>query len=131
MAETLNTVISSHQAGIIRAVLYFDVFNYPLTKHELFENSAVNISREEFETELNKLIRYKVLSESGGFIMSPMTHAGSIEKRQAGNEHARRMMPVAYAYSKRIASFPFVEGVFLSGGLSKNYYDERSDIDYF
>lgn len=40
-------------------------------------------------------------------------------------------MATAYAYSRRIASFPFVEGVMLSGSLSKNYYDKTSDIDFF
>lgn len=40
-------------------------------------------------------------------------------------------MPKAFLYSNKISSFPFVEGVFLSGAISKNYYDEHGDIDYF
>lgn len=67
----------------------------------------------------------------GKFILSPFATVADIKKRLDGNRGAREVMPLAHAYSRRIASFPFVEGLCLSGALSKNYYDEKGDIDYF
>jgi hypothetical protein len=40
-------------------------------------------------------------------------------------------MPKALKYGKFIAQFPFVETVCISGSLSKNYFDEKGDVDFF
>jgi hypothetical protein len=47
------------------------------------------------------------------------------------NQLAKMMLPLAKKYSERISKFPFIKGVFISGGLSKNYFHQHSDIDYF
>ena len=129
--ETSALILTKHQVEIIRAVLYFDVFKYPLTRHELFENAAITISQAEFNEALDELLRNNFIKEDGEFILSPGRTQSDILKRTAGNKGAVEIMPTAYAYSRRIASFPFVEGVMLSGSLSKNYYDKTSDIDFF
>jgi hypothetical protein len=131
MIGTLQQTISRDQAEIIKTVLYFDIFNYPLTRDELFENAAVNFSREIFEQHLNDLVEKRFLKQDNEFILSVKGGKGNVSKRLAGNENAGRIMPTAYKYSRLIASFPFVEGVCLSGSLSKKYYDEKSDIDFF
>jgi hypothetical protein len=116
---------------IIRTVLYFDVFNYPLTRRELFENSPVVTDEATFQNTTDLLVAERLLKERNGYIMSPLADDSIVTRRETGNAGARRMMPVAAEYSRKIASFPFVEGVFLSGGLSKKYFAENSDIDYF
>ena len=40
-------------------------------------------------------------------------------------------MPKAIKRGRFIAKFPFVEGVCISGSLSKNYFDEDGDVDFF
>lgn len=107
------------------------MFKYPLTKDELFENSALNLSKEEFYAELSALLQNGLLKEEGQFVLGPERTRSDITKRLLGNSAARRIMPFAYRYAKKIAGFPFVEGVCLSGGLSKNYFDKQGDIDYF
>jgi hypothetical protein len=131
MIETLPKTLSKDQIEIVKAALYFDIFSYPLTIDELYENSAVRISKELFMADLKLLIHRGILKQSGEFILSLNGTEKDILKRKKGNENARLIMPTAYKYSRIIASFPFVEGVCLSGSLSKNYYDERSDIDFF
>jgi hypothetical protein len=131
MVETLQIALSKVQIEIIKAILYFDVFNYPLTKEELFENSAINILYNEFSKELDWLLQQNILKQEGSYITNTEAVLNCIAKREHGNEGARKMLPIAYKYSRKIASFPFVEGVCLSGGLSKNYYDENGDIDFF
>lgn len=81
--------------------------------------------------ELERLFELGILRRSGEFILSATATVADIKKRLDGNNGAKQVMPLAYAYSRRIGSFPFVEGVCLSGALSKNYYDEKGDIDYF
>lgn len=107
------------------------MFHYPLTLAELFANSAAAVPEKEFEAQLGPLLEQGLLQRSGEFILSPFAPVADIKKRLDGNRGARQVMPLAHAYSRKIASFPFVEGVCLSGALSKNYYDEKGDIDYF
>ena len=102
-----------------------------MTVDELFENSAVNSTKEEFVAELELLLEKKTLIRSGRFILGLKANTSAIAKRLNGNEGAEGIMETAYRYSKKVASFPFVEGICLSGGLSKNYYDEKGDIDFF
>jgi hypothetical protein len=129
MIKTLP--FTKDKSEIVKTVLYFDVFKYPLTSDELFENSAIGISKESFMAELGDLLDNKVLRREGDFILSAEGTKSDIQKRLNGNAGARKIMPIAYKYSRKIASFPFVEGVCLSGGLSKNYFDEDGDIDFF
>lgn len=131
MIKTVLKSISRDQIEIIKASLYFDIFKYPLTEQELFENSAVSIPKDEFLSELNKLIENEFLQREGKYIVCNGSNKTDILKRIEGNKGAESIMPTAYQYSKIISSFPFVEGVCLSGGLSKNYYDEEGDIDFF
>lgn len=112
-------------------MLYFDVFNYPLSKDEIYQNSAITISCEEFELELKELLNQQLLKEEEGFILSQDRTTLDVTRRLHGNEGARRIMNTAYRYSHKIASFPFVEGLALSGSISKNYYDKDGDIDFF
>ncbi len=124
-------IYSRDQLEIIRAVLYFDIFDYPLTAAELYENSAVFIAEPKFTVELETLLSLGVLFKAQEFILSIKNNRECVTKRINGNNGAHEIMPAAYRYSKKIASFPFVEGVCLSGGLSKKYYDENGDIDFF
>jgi len=131
MVQAQEHTYTKSQIEIIRAVLYFEIFDYPLRKRELYENSAITMTEKEFDVELAILLSMGTLNSSEDFILSKTACEASINKRLKGNAAAGEIMPLAYAYSKKIASFPFVEGICLSGGLSKNYYDEKGDIDFF
>lgn len=123
--------LTSVQTEIIKALLYFDIFKYPLTADELFENSAINVSRQLFNQELTHLISNNYIKEEEGFVSSLELNSSDIIRRLKGNEGASKMLPTALKYSRKIARFPFVDCVCISGSLSKNYFDENSDVDYF
>lgn len=129
--QTLSNTITSAQAGILKALLYFDVFRYPLTKHELFEKAQTVLRRADFDEELRLLQENGMIRFEQDFVLPTEATSADIQKRVKGNAGAASILPTAVTYSRRIAGFPFVEGVFISGGLSKNYYDENSDIDFF
>lgn len=123
--------ISLNQKNVLKTLLYFDVFNYPLKFDEVFENMPVPISKEDLRDDLQCLIEEDFIKEEKGFYLLSSASGNSIARRLKGNAEALETMHKAYHYSKKIASFPFISGVCISGGLSKNYYDEHSDIDYF
>jgi hypothetical protein len=128
---TLLKTLTKNQIEIIKAVLYFNIFNHPLTRHELYENSAITVDEKHFNDELDQLIENNILKQHSDFILSIKSSENTITKRLLGNKGAEEIMPTALKYSRIVASFPFVEGVCLSGSLSKNHYDEKSDLDLF
>jgi hypothetical protein len=129
LIQTFTTTVN--QKNVLKTLLYFDVFNYPLKFGEVFENMPVVISEEDLRDDLRYLIEEGLIKEEKGFYLLPSAPSANIARRLKGNEGALQAMQKAYYYSKKIASFPFISGVYISGGLSKNYYDEHSDIDYF
>lgn len=129
--EVPHRQLSGIQIELIKALLYFDIFKYPLTREELFENSAINASLQLFNEELNNLLERGYIKEEEGFVSSLDRSSSDIIRRLKGNEGASKILPTALRYSRKIAKFPFVDCVCISGSLSKNYFDENSDVDYF
>ncbi|MBV1922884.1 MAG: nucleotidyltransferase domain-containing protein [Flavobacteriaceae bacterium] len=54
-----------------------------------------------------------------------------VKRRLKGNRRAKEIHQKATNVSKFISKFPYVEGVGISGSLSKGYYDDDGDIDFF
>ena len=54
-----------------------------------------------------------------------------VVRRRNGNKNAHREIQNAIKATGILSKFPFVEGLALSGSLSKNYADENTDIDFF
>lgn len=122
--------LTSLKAGVIRTLLYFDIFNYPLTEEEIIQYHPVLIKEGEIAIALSGLIENKFVFENELFF-SVQPDPYMIGRRKRGNKLAADMLPVARKYSKLIFGFPFVQAVMLSGSMSKNYMDKESDIDYF
>ena len=118
------------QAGIIKCLIYFDIFNYPLTRSEIFENLAVSeLPPMLVNRELENLADTGIIDQNEGFYFlngrNPI-----MQQRMKLNDEAQRFWPKAHSMSKLISGFPFVEGVFITGSLAKNCMNENSDIDY-
>lgn len=117
--------------SIIRALIYSDIFHYPLTSDEIFQRLDVDCpSMDDVELELSRLIEDKTIFRFGSFYCLRDDVALAL-RRESGNRRARQVMPKAIRRSKLIHSFPFVQAVMISGSLSKNYFDNNSDIDFF
>jgi len=128
---TSNHIITTIGQCIIQTVLYFDVFKYPLTADEIYQNMSVETPKDVFLQELDQLIHMGLLKKKEGYILNSSSLETIVERRVKGNTAAERILPLAHCYAKKVASFPFVEGVCISGGLSKNYFDEKGDFDFF
>ncbi len=116
---------------LIKTILYFDIFAYPLSRDELFAYTGIDVENAEKAGEqLDYLVTKGVLSYSGGFYY--MGNRGTpVERRIQGNQRAQQRMKAARFYSVIISSFPFVESVMLSGSIAKGYMGKNDDIDYF
>ncbi len=128
---TATILITDIQKEILKTLLYFDVFSYPLTSREIYENMAVSATHETIEHELRTLLSIGIVKQSSNFYSTCDSIITNTERRMKGNKQAKKMLVKANEISKKISNFPFVSGVCISGGLSKNYFDENSDFDFF
>lgn len=113
----------------LKTILYFSIFRYPLKIEEI--HSYTNyVSISETEKELNHLIEEKILRKVDDFYVYG-SDLDSVIKRLRGNMYATRALKKASQKARFIAKFPYVEAVGVSGSLSKGYYDNESDIDFF
>ncbi|MBI3520057.1 MAG: hypothetical protein HY062_11970 [Bacteroidetes bacterium] len=129
MIQTFTITLT--QKEILRALLYFDVFHYPLKADEVFENISLKLSKADLQNDLECLVSEGFIKCINGFYLIHSSSDNILERRLKGNAKAMELKEQVFKYSRLIASFPFISGVCISGGLSKNYMDEHSDIDYF
>jgi predicted nucleotidyltransferase len=119
------------ESALIKTLLYFDIFKYPLKEDELLRACGVDLPERKTGREAiqNLVERNKITCEGAFFFVGK--GEGYVERRIRGNELAEQRMVKARKVSRFIGSFPYVRAVMLSGSLSKNYMEPDSDIDYF
>jgi hypothetical protein len=113
----------------LNPILYFSIFNYPLTKEEIYLYSKLE-DYSSLETDLETLINLKAIEKTEGFHLYNARN-GAVSKRQSGNKKAQEMLPKALKRARFISKFPYIESVSISGALSKGYYDDDGDFDFF
>tara|TARA_R110002049_G_scaffold290785_1_gene474394 strand:+ start:7242 stop:8147 length:906 start_codon:yes stop_codon:yes gene_type:complete len=114
---------------ILKTILYFSIFKHPLNKLELLKFSIIS-SEDALNEQLSLLLQKGTIFKIGDFY-TDHNDSSIIERRLIGNQRAKEIMPKAVKVSRRIAKFPYVECVCLSGALSKGYYDDNGDFDFF
>jgi hypothetical protein len=126
---TAELVLSPCAKAILKTLLYYDVFQYPLQEEEIRTFLSVK-SSETIAEELKQLVRYRLIGEQEGFYF---IGAGKekVSRRKKGNKEAERYLKIASKHVRWLSALPFIQCICISGSLSKNYMDEKSDIDYF
>lgn len=114
---------------LLKPLLYFSLFRHPLTEEEIYAFSEAN-NRAQFKSELDALVKDKIIYNIDGFYLCE-DNAALVQRRLKGNQRAQEIHQKATNVSKFISKFPYVEGVGISGSLSKGYYDDDGDIDFF
>jgi predicted nucleotidyltransferase len=84
----------------------------------------------ETKDELNYLLQEKIITDIDGFFVYA-NDLHSVTKRIKGNLEAKKALVIAKERAMFISKFPYVKAVGVSGSLSKGYYDNESDIDFF
>lgn len=122
--------LSPVSSSIVKALLYFDIFDYPLLFEEIKEYNNTEAAEVDLTKALDELVKNKSLCFQDGFYFLPEKHE-IVGRRKDGNQLAEKYFKIAMRVSRFISYFPFVRCVCISGTLSKNYFDKNSDIDYF
>ncbi len=126
MKETIYTTsIKTQHKSILRMLLYFDIFDYPLSKQELL--MAVG-DPDELKEALEELISSGTIQQSNGWYF---VTGKKYFKRISQETNADHFLRKAKKYASLINKFPFVRGVYISGSLSKDWADDDTDVDYF
>ena len=130
-AVTLNKGITRMDEQILRTLLYFDIFNYPLKSDEVFNFLGIPaLDKSIVTSRLSSLADQKIIFQFGEFF-SLKNDKSLIDRRVKGNKQADKYLILAKKKANFISKFPFVRAVLASGSLSKGYMDERSDLDFF
>lgn len=115
--------------NLLKPLLYFSLFKYPLNEEEIYAFSDVS-SKERMRNNLHDLVQKKVLYNIDGFYLLE-NNKDLVSRRLKGNKMAKKIQNKATKKARFISRFPYVEGVGISGALSKGYYDDDGDIDFF
>jgi hypothetical protein len=114
------------QRGILLAVTYADVFDYPLTVKEIHRYCGIKASSNHVYAETH---RFRLLNHVGDFYTLPGREA-LIPIRTRHEEISARLWHQAIRYGKVIAGLPFIRMVAVTGSLAMNNTADPADIDY-
>ena len=130
-AVILNKAITRVDEQILRTLLYFDIFNYPLKSEEVFKFLGIPaLDKSIVTSRLSSLTDQKIIFQFGE-LFSLKNDNALIDRRLKGNKEADKYLILAQKKANFISKFPFVRAVLASGSLSKGYMDEGSDLDFF
>jgi len=139
-----------HQA-ILRAICYADIFNYPLTRkeiyqnvlrHELFANTANTnitnkkarkISEKDCDRVLEALVEQKLIIDSGfqGDKLFCLKGRGKIiRRREQSQTIQQKKMNLANKAAQTLAKIPTIQAVFITGSVAANNAKQQDDLDF-
>lgn len=124
--DKMNTI----QTSVLKAIAYFDIFNYPLSASEIQTYMDTACSREQVQSAINELIKEKIIFKSKEFY-SLQCDDEQASRRIRENIEAEKQLLKANKIALIITKFPFIKAVAISGSLSKNVARKDSDFDFF
>jgi predicted nucleotidyltransferase len=118
------------KVDILSTLTYFDLFDYPLSQPEIWQFLRTPCDSRDLNQALAELVRSALIYRCREFYSLKNDDSIALH-RIKGNQQAGQLMKTAKKVAQILARFPFVEGVAISGSLSKNFATESSDIDLF
>ncbi len=115
--------------SILKILLYFKVFDYPIKKEELFtyvcDDNKINVQAALARMATEGIVQIK---DDFVWVSNPET---IITRRLEANQQAFKALRRAKKQAKLLSYFPFIKCICISGSLSKYFMEKGSDIDYF
>jgi len=125
-----NPAQKKAELAILKTLVYFDIFDYPLSEKDIKNFLGCYISDEIFASALLQLSLDKIIFRVDQFY-SLQNNRQRAEERIQGNLRAQSLIVKATGIGAFLHKFPYVRAVAVSGSLSKNYADKKADIDFF
>src|SRR5882724_90744 len=125
--------------AILTTLLYSDIFDFPLTKEELwrFLISERKIGKEEFERELKRLSKKKEIKNQESRIMEYQGYycflgrESFIKTRIRNLPEVEKKLALAEKTAYYLSHIPTIAFIGLSGGLAVEQAEKHDDIDFF
>lgn len=112
----------------IKAILYADIFDFPLTKEEVWKFAIGQSAKKDFEQFLSNPPAY-IKEAHGYFYLAERKNI--IRKRPERQKASKRKLLIAQKASALLAKIPTIQCIGISGGLSLLNADTKDDIDFF
>lgn len=112
--------------AVLQTVAYADIFDYPLTAHEIYRYlTGVKASYEE----VLQVLEEGPVTRAGKYFTVPGRESimGIRMQREASS---RKIMPRAIRYGRILAALPYIRMVTLTGSLAMSNMEEGQDIDF-
>lgn len=138
-------MVDTLKYSILKTLVFFDIFDHPLTSKELFdfllledgeflgEENLEKINKISFEDFLEKIETYKNIGEinflDGFWFLHNKKEV--VEKRKKRVKILNRKMIIAKKAFEKISFLPFLRSVFICNTIPYGIVDENSDIDVF
>lgn len=132
MIPTEQKSISIEEKSILNALIYYDVFDHPLSFEELSKSGIMHKvhSANEFRASLEKLRSEGLIGEKNQYYFLGEKE-WTVDSRLSEQKRVKHFMMMARISSRIISTFPFVRAVLISGALSKERVEKKGDIDFF
>jgi len=118
------------KTSILKVLASFDIFDYPVSKEEIYLFLDRTIDGDDLRTGLMQLVIEGHIFKFNEFY-TLKNDQELLKKRIKENANAQYLLLTAHRISKFLFRFPYIKGIGISGSLSKNVANEQSDIDYF
>ncbi len=115
---------------IMRTLLYYEIFDHPLSEKELFYLLPVQApGRPDLQAVLSGMLQDRQIQQNDSFYARPSSN-GIAAVRLDREALARKRVRISRFMAHVIKRFPFVRAVMISGDLSKGVATRGSDIDF-
>ena len=118
--------------NILKTLLYYDIFSHPLSGDEIFTLLSENTVSKDYVYEILKNTAKETGStfgeREGYYYVHP--NETNVAKRKLKEAYSKKMWKAAWWITHLIKRFPFVRAVLVTGSLSKNSSDNKSDLDF-
>lgn len=127
MSETDRKLNNDLREAILKTIAFFDLFEYPLTSYEIWNNLNKKVKLSEIE---GILIQEKAISQKNGFYFL-LGREEIIITRQKRHNYSVRKMKIAQHFTYLFSFCPFVKVVALANSIGQFNLRDGSDIDFF
>ena len=117
------------ERAILHTLIYSDIFDYPLSKDELWRFLIGRVDRASFEEVLTEFPLAKWEHKSGLYFLSG--REGTVGKRIKRKETSRKKLEIAKKIIERFSFLPTIQFIGISGALSLGNATKEDDIDLF
>jgi hypothetical protein len=124
--------MDSLEKSTLETIVYYDIFNYPLTVVELWQwlwKYKGKLSELVFCLENSENLKKYIETKNGFYFLKGKK--GLLEIRKARRDYSIQKWTIALRAVKFLRTIPFVQGVMLCNSIAYFNAEENSDIDLF